>query len=986
MSATTPAGVARQPRGRPRDPLLLAKITVPGLPAWAVSRPRLDTRLAAGVRGPLTSVTGPPGAGKTVAVASWAAGHRSGPVAWLTLDEFDNKPGTFWSYVVAALRQAGVNVSRAASALADGNAAGHVFLLQLASALAAHDPPVVLVIDDLHLLTDAETLGGLAYVLRNARSGLHVVVASRIDPLLPLHQYRLAGELAEIRAGDLAFSVPEAALLMAQHGVALPAGALELITERDEGWAAGLRMAAISMDGHPDPELFVKSLASGDSPIAAYLVEEVLNSEPGTVRDLLLRTSVLDEVTAELARDLTGDEHAASTLERLARVNSFIQPVGQGWYRYHSLFRSVLHLKLRREEPDLVAELYRRAARWYQRKGCLAEAVRHAGQADDWRLASRIVVDELAVGRLGWPDHGELPADGFRRTPEDPVPPQFMLAAAAAALADGRAEAGGASLAIAEHILGRLPDDQEVPSRFAAATIRFGLGCRAGDFRAAHAAAAAAERLLDSVPESLRARHPEAAGTVLYQRAIIELWSGDLEMAAGLLRRSAQLLGEAGSGIDTERTVVTRYRYDLATCHGYLALLEALHGRLGRAATMAGAGAERTAATAARADGRTGHGIPPSALALAIAYLERGELSAARGRLKAAEAALRTQPVRLLSALGCLVAASGSLAEGRAGAALEVLRQARDGWLPPPWLERLLTVTQARAHIASGDTEAALAAARAAGPAPDAKVALARAWLAAGNLEAARQALARGAEALSGGGPDRVRVEAWLADALLGFREGDAARGHRSLERALRLAQPQRLRLPFATERRWIRPALARYPELAHAYSDLLEPGLLATGWIPRQRHAAGEADDPVIVEQLSSRERDVLTRVAEMLSTADIAADMYISVNTVKTHLKSIFRKLGAADRREAVRRARQLNLLPPSPLGQDAGLPRPRDGVLPGGHPELAVDRPGVGLDRVSRHVQLPADLPQGERSAQQVKHGFLTLGEPLGQRRPP
>ena len=905
---TTSSAAARTRRARARDPLLQAKITVPELPAWIVSRPRLETRIAEGVQGPLTSVTGPPGAGKTIALASWAACHRSGPVAWVSLDEFDNRPGIFWSYVVAALRQAGVAVARAASALADGKATGHVFLLQLASALAAHDPPVILVIDDLHLLTEPATLGGLAYVLRNARSGLHLVVASRIDPLLPLHQYRLAGELTEVRANDLAFRVPEAAALMAQHGVTMPTAALAFITERDEGWAAGLRMAAISMDGHPDPEQFVKNLITEDSAVAGYLVEEVLNTQPDSVRDLLLRTSILDQVNADLARVLAHDEQAASALESLARGNSFVQHVGEGWYRYHALFRAVLHLKLRREQPDLVADLHRQAARWYQRKGCLTDAVRHAGQAEDWQLAARILVDELAVARLGWPGHGELPVDGFRRIPEEPVPPQFMLAAAAVALSGSRDQAGEASLAIAERILGRLPDDREVPSRFAAAMIGFDLACRSGDIATAQAAAAAAERLFGRIPEGLQARHPEACAQVLSQRGVVELWSGNLDKAAWLLNRAAQLLDGGESELYTERAVVTAAAHDLATCRGYLALIEALRGRLGRAAEMAGTG------TVARADGKAGHGIPASAVALAQVYLERNELSASRGRLKLADTALRTHPVKLISALACLVAARGGLAEGRTSVALEALRQARDGWQPPSWLDRALAIAESQAHAASGDGEAALAAARRTGPESelDARVALTRAWLAAGDPEAARQVLAAGAETPGDETPRRVQLEAWLADAQLSFRGADPARGRRSLERALRLAEPQRLRLPFVMERRWIRPALARCPDLAYAYRDLLEPGLLAPGWVPGQRRAADD-ESPVIVEQLSSRERDVLSRVAQMLSTADIAAEMYISVNTVKTHLKSIFRKLGAADRREAVHRARQLNLLSP-------------------------------------------------------------------------
>jgi len=211
----------------------------------------------------------PAGAGKTMALALWAAAEP-GTVAWVGLDEFDNRPGVFWAYVVAALRRSGVAVPTALPA-ARGREAGHVFLLELAAALAAQDPPVTLVLDDLHLLTDPELLDGLDYVLRNTGAGLRLVVAARMDPL-PLHRYRLAGELTEIRPADLAFTVPEAGLLLARHGSTLTAGSIERLTRRTGGWAAGLRLAGISIRTHPGPDQFVKELISEDSALTGYMV------------------------------------------------------------------------------------------------------------------------------------------------------------------------------------------------------------------------------------------------------------------------------------------------------------------------------------------------------------------------------------------------------------------------------------------------------------------------------------------------------------------------------------------------------------------------------------------------------------------------------------------------------------------------------------------------------------------------------------------
>jgi LuxR family maltose regulon positive regulatory protein len=247
------------------DPVPAAKITAPAVPEWAVQRARITKLIAEDVRWcQLTVVTGPPGAGKTTALALWPVAEP-GIVAWVCLDEFDNRPGVFWSYVVAALRESGVTLPRALPAAMRGRVGDHVFLLQLAAALAAQDPPVTLVLDDLHLLTAPEVLDGLDYVLRNVGSGLRLLASSRMDPLLPVHSYRLAGELAEIRASDLAFSTAEAGLLLARHRSTLTAGQLECLIRRTEGWAAGLRLAAVSLDAHPNPDQFLKELATEDS-------------------------------------------------------------------------------------------------------------------------------------------------------------------------------------------------------------------------------------------------------------------------------------------------------------------------------------------------------------------------------------------------------------------------------------------------------------------------------------------------------------------------------------------------------------------------------------------------------------------------------------------------------------------------------------------------------------------------------------------------
>jgi LuxR family transcriptional regulator, maltose regulon positive regulatory protein len=884
------------------DPVLLSKITSPGLPRWSVARPRIDKLIAAGVRGRLTTVTGPPGAGKTMAIALWvAASSYPCKLAWLTIDSYDNQPGVFWCHVLAALRGAGVAIARDLASLRAAPSDDYELLLRVSATLAGQDPPVVLVLDDLHLLTEPRVLDELSYVLANASPGLRLLASSRIDPPLPLHRYRLVGELTEIRADDLAFSVAESATLLAHHGIELPAASVECLTQATEGWAAGIRLAALSLDGHPDPELFVKELDTEDSAITGYLVDEVLNSQPAAVRDLLLRTSIVDCVSTELASELTGDEQVAARLPALARTNAFIRPLGHGWYRYHSMLASVLRLKLRSECGGQLAGLHHRAALWYQRNGRIAEAVRHAADSRDWLLAAQIVLDEFAVPRLIDPHDSQLLASTFRRMPREPAwtQPQALLVMAAADLA---LSAGGvpstveSSLAAAETMLERLPAEDVVTARLAAAVIRLALARYTGDLPAAKAAAACAETWLDRLPEGSHTRHPEVWAHVLCARGAVELWEGRFDDAAATFREGASTAVSPASA------------QERACSLGYLALAEALRDRLSHAVELGG---EASLATDRTGDGLAGTLCPATAVALAAVYVERDETQLARAQLKLAEAALHATPDKLIGAIACLVTAQRMLAERHAPAALELIARARQGWPPPPWLELRLSMLESRAHAAAGDIAAAVACARRAGPqsAADAAVALSNAWLAGGDPQAARRALDGAA-----GGPGGLTAQAgpagWLADARVSYELGDPARGRRSLERALRSGRAERLRMPFVLEQSWIRPALRRDPLLASSYRDLLTPNpadpATASGLPGTARQAA-----PLIVEELSEREREVLGHLSQMLSTVEIAAAMYISVNTVKTHLRSIYRKLSATRRGEAVRRARELNLI---------------------------------------------------------------------------
>src|SRR6201996_7720088 len=876
------------------DPILTSKITPPDVPHWAVPRARITKLIAEGTRWcPLTIVTGPPGAGKTMALALWATAEP-GPVAWVGLDEFDNRQGMFWSYVVAALRQAGVAIPKTLRPVPRGRAGDDEgFLLRLTATLAAQDPPVTLVLDDLHLLTDPAVLKGLEFVLRNVGSALRLLVASRMDPLLPLHRYRLAGQLTEIRASDLAFNLDEASLLVNQHAGVLTADALKSLNERTEGWAAGLRLAAISLGTHRDPDLFVRELIAEDTSLTFYLVDEVLNVHPPEVREILLSTSILKHVNGAVAAELTGNPQAAGILADLAHANALVQPIGSGWDRYHTLFAEVLRLRLRHEHPGRAADLHKRAARWYEQAGMLTEAVRHAGAAGDWALAASMVVEDLAITQILEPRSGDELASGFAGlSPGEAwawTEPHAHLVSAALAFCAGAYDSCIAALNAADGLLKLLPADGEPAARLTAAVIRLTVSLRTGDLDAAADAASRAELAVEMVPDGKLARHPEIRLRLLTGRAAVQMWSGDCDEAVRLLQT------RLASGVARGR------EYELVGLYGRLALAEALRGQLRNAAELA-----NQAVSLAAEHRSSGPGAAPL-IALGWVHLGRNELREARSCIKLADDALGAKPDKLAGAAAYLVAAGGALAEGRPSVAVQIVARAREGWTVPPWLDQQLALVQSRALAAAGDSRAAAVTAERAGPSAAAAVTLAHAWAAAGNSDAAQRAVAC---ALAGGGnvPDRVRLQAWLVEARLCYSAGDDARGRRSLASALRLAEREQLRLPFALERGWLAAVLRRDPELADSHRLLLAPAL-GHDQLPPPAGAAGE--QPLIVEPLTVREREVLVHVSGMLNTAEVAEEMYISVNTVKTHLRNIYRKLAAIYRSEAVRRARQLQLI---------------------------------------------------------------------------
>lgn len=928
-----------------------AKIGVPVLPEWVITRPRLTARISKGARGPLTVVTGPPGAGKTVAVASWmasceaTAGEPESSAwmspAWISMDDGDRDPDVFWGYLQEALRRAGVHLPAGAPCPFRGDGLDHVSIAELASTLIQRERPVVLVLDDFSPAVGSVLVSGLAYLLKLARPWLRLVVVSRRDLPLPLHRYRLTGELTEIRSDDLAFTERETEQLMAQHGVVLRRDSVRALRARTEGWAAGLRLAAMSMNAHPDPDGFVAQLSSGDEAIAGYLVEEVLDAQRPAVRRMLLTTSVLDRVNAEIAAELTPGTDGTEFCEVVGQ-NAFIRPLGRGWYRYHQMFRDVLRLRFRHENPGQLAGLHRRAADWFSARGMLTEAVQHAAAVPDWRLASALVVDRLAIGDLlGLRPASQLGA-ALRALPvaDGAAELEPALVSAALALAGDDLAAGRSALRRSTELLAETPAGAAAAARTCAAVLRL-VHDRLQYDAAVGQTAAELEQLLDQLPPDVVEQRPEVRSLVLLGRAGAQLGAGQWTQATDSFAAALLAATEADSA---------QLRLD-SLAHG--ALVEALRGRWGRAGEQAG-----LAAQLSPAQGSPLHrGVVALPVVRAWIAAQRCQLGEARRILDQADLVHLVSARSPMGVLRELVAARIDSAEGHHHRALETLHRACKATSVPSWLVRRLMLAEAEVHIAMGAPIAAWQSAIRAGGSHtgDGAVALARAQLCAGHPEAAvdtlRPALAEAVAIRSD-----VRVEALLLDAQCCYTTGDPLRGRRSLDRALRLGDRDQLRLPFASFAPWLRSVLRTDPELARQYQRLLEPLRIVSG-------EPGDASrqGPLLSRQLSDRELEVLRHLAQLRTSEEIANEMYVSINTIKTHLKSIYRKLAVTRRGDAVRRAHQLELLartstevPPGhpQHSQKAQFAGPADGFGPRRRPQLSVDQAGVALDRVHGH----------------------------------
>jgi LuxR family transcriptional regulator, maltose regulon positive regulatory protein len=836
---------------------------VPALPHPLVRRPRLEALLDDAERRHITLVSGLPGAGKTTLVASWLRSVDQ-PAAWVGLDGRANEPGRLARSMAAALAsmtgvpEAPARRRRSDAAIVD-QALG-----------AVPGGPWVLVLDDVHELRSPEALSTLRHLLDRSPPNLSLVLCARADPPVALGRLRLDGRLGEIRNADLEFSVTETAELFAAYGIDLRHDDVQALWYRTQGWIAGLRLAVGALDAALDRRELVRSATATEAAVADYLLEEVLDRQDAGTQDFLLRTSVVDRLTPGLAAVLADDAAACERLDDLERSGVFLIDVSDGgWYRYHTLFADLLRASLRRRHPELVGELHRRAAAWSLAHGHPADAERHARQAGDWELVGRLAAERWLVAAL---DDAEPHPDPVAEVPPGVVGRTADLAVVAAARACARGGRDDADLhrTRVDDLVGPLdgqgggtadPDGARAARRrLLDLNHGWAFGADVRSRRAARALAAAGE-----------AGH-DATGTAPALRHLARLRGAEADVDDGRFDAAVAALRALSDGPDDD--------WVWAEAAGVLAVVEAANGNL--------AGAERRTAAVLAVDPAE---LRPTALL--AAHLARALTCAQRGERRGAAAHL--------AAAGDV----GRVAARPLAVVLSTLQAALGGSSPhTAWLDTATAAhpLAAQALIACGALEVVDPQRRlvAVGGPSERAVVRARQELARGAPDAARAALDRALAGNRSAVHLRTVIEALTLAAITAAagRDEDEARAH--LREALGLVAASGVRAPLLDHA----PALT---DLLERETVDVEHRGLALDLLDHLRRAP--AGSPV--ETLTERETAVLQFLPTLMSNAEIADGLHLSINTVKSHLKAVYRKLGVEGRRDAVLRGRELELI---------------------------------------------------------------------------
>jgi ATP/maltotriose-dependent transcriptional regulator MalT len=927
-----------------QDVLLATKLHVPGPQPGFVPRPRLVQALVEGLARGRVLVCAPAGFGKTALLADWARGSGR-LVAWLGLDSGDSDPVRFWRYAVAALEAARPGLAGQVGPLPPGSVEGLVTALinELAADPGADE--VLLVLDDYHMVDSGPVHESVAFLLENLPPGLQVVVASRSDPPLPLARLRARGLLAELRAADLRFTGEEAAALLREAaGAGLPGPAVASLVARTEGWAAGLQLAGLSLRGRADVAGFVAAFSGSHRFVLDYLADEVLDGQPGEVRAFLLETSVLDRLTGELCDAVTGRPGSQAMLEQVERAGLFLVPLDEvrGWWRYHHLFADLLRARLQAEQPGRVQALHRAAAAWCEEHGLADDAVRHALAAGDTAWAARLV--ERHVETLLGRSEGVTLRRWLSALPTESVRarPRLCLAQAYGAAQGFQTEALEALLDDAARAFAASGDEPywdpvgrpasvlaNVPAgiaflRGSLARLRGDVALAADYNRQALAQLGEDEWLMCCFVRWNRAGVDWLGGRLgPAERRLAEVLA-ELRAAGEAVRRVGAEPAEAFREVEGGAEFFTGF-LAMRVCYD-LGQVQRARGNLGAAAATYRQALEAASDSSQIAYAGMAH------VGLAQVLYERNELDAALDHATRGVTLCRQLAFTPPLATGLATLAWIRQAQGDAAGALEAMSEAGQAGLSRQVVALLNPVPSRRERLllAQGDVRAAGQWTTVAGlsaedeadyPREPAYLVLARVLLAQHDPGPALALLERllGAAASQGRTGSIIEIGALRTLALAAC--GDHASAVGTLTEALTLACPQGYVRVFADEGAPMRALLAQLPVARPGQQHPaggIGPGYLATllracgpsGATPPQRRAA--AAPPGLAEPLTDRELEVLRLLAAGKSNQRIAHDLVVALDTVKRHVTHILGKLGAANRTEAVARARDVGLIP--------------------------------------------------------------------------
>jgi len=890
--------------------LVATKLHVPAPRSGLIGRARLIDRLKRGLASRLVLVSAPAGFGKTSLLTQWlaaVAGHGH-TVAWLALDKSDNRAPIFWPHLVAAVETAvpGFGAGLLPLLEASGSTTEGV-LAALVNELDALSGELYLVLDDYHLIDDQGIQEGVTFLLEHLPAHTHLLITTRADPPLPLALFRARGDLVEIRAADLRFTPEEASTYLNDvMGLDLRPEAVHALETRTEGWIAALQLAALSMQGRDDVAGFITGFTGNDRYIVDYLVDEVLARQPDEIRSFLLRTSILDRLSGPLCDAVTGSGGGKAMLERLERANLLVIPLDdrRQWYRYHHLFADVLRAHLEEEQTQQIPDLHRRASEWYEQQGERSKAIDHALVGGDFERTAALVESALPEMRKArqemqlraWVD--PLPDEVVRRRPVLAVTfagallmsGQFVGVEGRLDDAERRIDALAGSVIGDEGELRRVRGDIEV-YRASLAQVR-------GDVPATIEHAQRAREL------ALEDDHVVRAGAAGFLG--IAFWtSGDLEAAHRAWSECVAQLEQAGHVADA--VGATQALGDICIVQGRL------QDALGTYQEFLERVPEQSRSLV--------RGTADMHVGMSEVFLERLDLATANDHLREAQELGEDAGMTQFPYRWRVTTARVRAAEGDVDGALVLINEAEHRYVSDFFPNvRPVAALRARLWIANSQLREALGWARQAGVSGDDEltylrefehITLARLLLARAKSECtealigdALALLGRLGEAATAGARAGSMIEILVLEALALQAQGDAVAALGSLERALTGSKPEGHVRVFMEEGQPMASLLreAARRGIAPAYiAELFAAGASPGRPSPKKRG---------LVEPLSERELDVLRLLGSDLSGPDIARELMVSLNTLRTHTKNIYMKLGVNNRRAALRRAQELDL----------------------------------------------------------------------------